>query len=282
MSERIEDELRALLQGRAATVADVGDPVTSVQTGVRRAVARRRLSVVVGVPVAAAAVVVGASILPHDAPQHQVHGGSGAPSAGAAASATASTSLSLVAPAATLSAVVTPPAAPATSPLSPSPTTSVTAQTPQVGVFRTYLEDNPAAHQVGVSFAGYGGRVYCGLQVLDQSAHQADLAAFCQEFYLKGTVLTEGSGSFVPARLTFTGAGAATRVNAIAVPRDGHPLLADLKKLFSPLAYGRWLRFYDGELGGPGVDESAAELKARAVADVQSGRLHAGINKSGS
>ena len=248
MSEGIEDELRALLQGRAATVTGLGDPLTGVETGVRRAVARRRLALTAGVPLLAGLVVAGAGLLAGE-PDHR-------PPANTA----------LVSPTASTSAAVS---------------SAVERQSPQVAVFRDYLENSEASEKAAVSATGYGGRAYCALRVLDQSARYAYLWAACQEYYLDAPTLKGGSAGSVPVRLTITGAGASTRVLAIAVPHDGAPERAELKALFSPLAFTRSLAYSDGLSNAPGLDESDAELRARAAADVQSGRLHAGANKRG-
>ena len=125
---------------------------------------------------------------------------------------------------------------------------------------------------------GYGGRAYCSLRVLDQSARFVDLEAACQEYYLKAGVLTQGSSGSVPVRLAYTGVGAATHVTGLAVPHDGHSMEPDLKKLFTALGYSRWIRFYSGQLSGPGEDESPAVLRARAQQDVVTRRLQPGLN----
>ncbi len=138
-------------------------------------------------------------------------------------------------------------------------------------MLRSYLENSPAARRT-VAQTPFGGRSYCSLRVLDQSDVFVDLQAFCQEFYVKAGVLTKGSASTMPLRLTITGTGAATRVTGLAVPVEGHGMLGELKQLFSPLAYNRWLRYQDGELAGPGLDQSANQLQARARSALGPGR----------
>jgi hypothetical protein len=282
MTDRVEDELRAMLHGRAATVTDAGDPITGVETGVRRVVARRRRAVGAAVPLLAVAVVAGTSLLPGDQ-QHGVTHGSAGPIT------TAATSIAPVAPtqaAPVTSSALAGPSSSARASTPPAPPTPKQVPSgalpkpgsPQVEVFRRYLENDPAARKALVSSTSFGGRSYCALRVLDQTAHFADLAAFCQEYYLKDGALAEGSGSDEPVRLSYTGTGAATRVTGIAVPQSGHQMEPDLKRLFTPLAYDRWLQFFNGQLGGPGVDQSATQLKARAKQDVVTRRLVPGLN----
>ena len=72
--------------------------------------------------------------------------------------------------------------------------------------------------------------------------------------------------------------GLRTRVTGIAVPQSGHQMEPELKALFTPRAYSRWLRFYDGELANPGFDQTATQLKARAKQDLVTRRLVPGLN----
>ena len=288
MNDSVEDELRALLRGRASSVVDAPDPVAGVEAGVRRVVVRRRLAVTAVVPVLVGAVVGGAGLL------------SGSPRAtstagvGVTPSASAVTAPSTV-PAPALSSgpaggVLLPSSVP--SAVSPSGTESLTptsaavttaavttsAADPQSEVYRAYLEEDPLPRELAIVAAGFGGRPYCALRVLDQSTKYAYLWIFCQEYYLKGGVLTPGSADDTPVRLTITGEGTATHVVGAAVPHSGRTEQAELKALFSPLAFSRSQAYSDGLLTTPGVDESAAQLRARAVADVRSGRLSAGGN----
>jgi hypothetical protein len=288
MSDPVEDELRALLQGRASTVGDARDPVAAVNAGVRRVVVRRRLAVTAGVPVLVGAVVGGAGLLSGQ-PQHDLSGAVAAatPSASAVtAPPTAPAPVLTSGPAGGPPPSSVPSAVPSSAVQSPAPTSAAVttagvttaAADPQVEVYRAYLETDPMPRELAIVSAGHGGRPYCALRVLDRTATHAYLWVFCQEYYLKSGILTAGSVDSVPVRLTITGVGAGTQVLAAATPHSGSVEQADLKALFTPLAFTRSRAYSEGLLRSQGVDESAAELKVRAIMDAQSGRLAKGPN----
>lgn len=71
-------------------------------------------------------------------------------------------------------------------------------------------------------------------------------------------------------------------VTGAAVPRRGHGEQADPEALFPPVAFSRSQRDCNADPPAPPLDESAAELKARAAVDVETGRLRAVVGTPGS
>ncbi len=92
----------------------------------------------------------------------------------------------------------------------------------------TYLVE-----EVGIN--GFGGEVFCAFEYLD-SNKDADgnifIWALCQEYYLAGDSITEGSGTSLPVALQTQSANGQVVIIGHRVPGDGSYYGPDVREIF--------------------------------------------------
>lgn len=95
----------------------------------------------------------------------------------------------------------------------------------------------------GLAGPNFGGRPYCGVDVLGMSAdaRRAYVWVFCQELYLSAGQVQEGTGVSVPVLVTISGSGAGTLVMSWRMPRDGSAYPSDIKAMFPAAVASRAL-----------------------------------------
>lgn len=231
MSDVMEGRLRLLLQERAGSVAVDLDPVPGVETRSRRLVRRRRLAAV-SVLAATATMAVSATLL-YDPSPRAADVPVGVPSTSLAVSVVA-----------------------------PTPADPAAANRPLADVVRTFLETSPSARQDGNIVAGFGGPIFCGIDVLGESPDRtrAYVWALCQEFYGSAGAVTAGSGSSQAVLVSFTGTGSDRRINSVRFPPMGAGA-KEMSELFPADIADRILR-----RSGSRTDQSEQQLRARAEA----------------
>jgi hypothetical protein len=136
-------------------------------------------------------------------------------------------------------------------------------------VLRHYVETDPAWIRGALLGGSFGGRFYCGLSVLGVAAKppRVFVWAYCEEFYNKAGAAIPGSASSQPAVLRISGSGPSTTILGFAVPRSGSLYGPEIRRLFPQRLLAAIFA------GGPAVDQTEAQLQARADADLRSGVL---------
>lgn len=106
----------------------------------------------------------------------------------------------------------------------------------QAEAFRRFFATDRDWLAHGLGGPNFGGRVYCAVDVLGRSsdARRAYLWLFCQELYLSGGEVQEGTGVSAPVLVTVSvsGSGAGTTVTSWRMPRDGAGYTADIRAMF--------------------------------------------------
>jgi len=105
---------------------------------------------------------------------------------------------------------------------------------------------------------GFGGRAYCGLDLLGRSpdGRYAYVWAYCREFYRQGGQIAEGSGSSQPARVDVVR-------GTVDLTDDGSAFEPSVRRLF-PAALVNQIVHQDVH-----VDQSESRLRARAEQDLR-------------
>ena len=245
MSDTVEQQLRAVLDTRAADVAAGPAPLHAIDTRARQ-LTRRRRAMAASSAVAAVAVVIfaGAFVVGQNT-AHQPTLVPGLPSV-----------------------TQTGPAVPTSRPTvtSLAPTTPIRSQPDAV---RRYLETADLSRQAGI-VTSFHGRLYCGLKILGHSPDGTHLFTWvlCMEYYNNAGVAKAGSGTSEALLVNVTGSGAGTVVHSVEAPQDGAAYGTSIRRLFDkPSA--------DIALSGKPIplDQPAQALLARARADLAAGTL---------
>lgn len=112
--------------------------------------------------------------------------------------------------------------------------------------------------QVGIS--GFDGEIFCAFDYLE-SARETDqeiyIWALCQEYYLEGTSLREGSGISLPVALQTHRVDGQTEIIGCQIPRDGSYYGSDVKEIFPPSSWSKIL---------PNDEEGITQYNQRAAA----------------
>jgi hypothetical protein len=152
---------------------------------------------------------------------------------------------------------------------SPSTAPTSSAARTQRDALRHYVETDPTWIRGALSGGSYGGRFFCGLNVLGdiENPPRVYIWATCEEFYDNDGTATLGSAASLPAALRVAGAGSTTRVIGFAVPRSGSLYGPDVRRLFPHRLVATIFA------GGHAVDQTDAQLRARAGAALRAGLL---------
>jgi lysozyme len=150
------------------------------------------------------------------------------------------------------------------------PTSSTSTPDPRAQSLIRFLQTDPDWLRRGVGGPNFGGRVYCGVDLLGASHDGARLylGVHCLEFYRRYGVVTEGAGTAVPVLASVTGTGAATSVTSWRVPQDGSGYGDDVRAMF-PAAVAE--RALDQDVHPVPSPEA---LKAAAARDLPAGARH--------
>lgn len=265
MNEVVEDRLQKLLHRQAGGVVASGlDPVPGVQRR-SRTLERRRWAGAATALLATAAVVVSAAVL-------QPRPSTGRPGvplgvSGASATSSAASSPSRTATAApNLDKMTAKPSQPDW--ITRKPASGAIALPTPAGtrpeIIRAFLETDPRAREGNGVVAVFGGRIYCGINIVGESADRTEayVWAVCLEFYGPAESVKLGSGVSMPMKLTFSGLADTAGITSLATPPHSADD-ADLLKMFpeeiiEPLRIAGHVEI---------VDQTRDQLLARARAD---------------
>lgn len=256
MSDVVEERLQRLLHEQAGSVAADLDPLPGVEMRSRRLVRRRRLAAV-AVLAATATIAVSATLL-YDPSPRAADVPVGVPSTSLAVSVVAPTPTEPMPTnagndAAPMKPMISVPAGPAD---------PAAASTPLADVVRKFLETSPSARQDGNIVAGFGGQIFCGIEVLGESPDRtrAYVWALCQEFYGFAGAVSAGSGSSQAVLVSFTGTASDRRINGVRFPPIGAGG-KEMRALFPADIADRVL-----SRNGSRTDQEEPQLRARAEA----------------
>lgn len=266
MNEVVEDRLQKLLHMQAGGVVANGlDPVPGVQRR-SRTLERRRWAGAATALLATAAVVVSAAVL-------QPRPSTGRPGVPLGVSGASATSSAAVIPPRTvatadpdLDKMTAKPSQPDW--ITRKPASGAIAVPPPVGtrpeIIRAFLETDPRAREGNGVVAVFGGRIYCGINIVGESADRTEAYVWvvCLEFYGPAESVKLGSGVSMPMKLTFSGLADTAGITAHATPPNGADD-ADLRKLFPPDI----IEHIRIQSGSPDVDQTQEQLLDRARAD---------------
>lgn len=266
MNEVVEDRLQKLLYRQAGGVVAGGlDPVPGVQRR-SRTLERRRWAGAATALLATAAVVVSAAVL-------QPRPSTGRPGVPLGVSGASATSSAAVIPPRTvatadpdLDKMTAKPSQPDWITRKPA-SGSIAVPTPagtRPEIIRAFLETDPRAREGNGVVAVFGGSVYCGINIVGESADRTEayVWAVCLEFYGPAESVKLGSGVSMPMKLTFSGLADTAGVTSLETPPHSADD-ADLLKMF-PEEVIEPLRIA-GHVES--VDQTRDQLLARARAD---------------
>ncbi|MBI1758542.1 MAG: hypothetical protein HYR62_04875 [Actinobacteria bacterium] len=139
----------------------------------------------------------------------------------------------------------------------------------QVEAVRRFVQTDSRWLATGIAGPGFGGRIYCGVEMLGWSTDATELYAWiaCDEYYAKDSLAEQGTGVTVPVRFTAHGHGADTVVARWDLPGDGAAYTPMVRRLFPPEIANRIFT------RPPAPDRSTEQLRSAAEADLASGLL---------
>lgn len=76
---------------------------------------------------------------------------------------------------------------------------------------------------------------------MSADVHSAYVWVLCQELYLSGGTVMEGTGVSVPVLVTMSGSGPSTTVTSWRMPRDGSAYAGDIRAMFPAAVAARAL-----------------------------------------
>ncbi len=145
----------------------------------------------------------------------------------------------------------------------PTPAPPAADLSTEAGVLRHFFESDSGWLGHGLGGPSFGGRVYCAVDILGQSAVAAAVYVWttCQEFYGTKSNVEQGTGVSAPVLLHVQGSGPKLRVTSWKMPGDGAMYQRDIDQMFPPAIAGRVMH---------GLSQSNVEhqLLQRAVADL--------------
>ena len=133
----------------------------------------------------------------------------------------------------------------------------------EAGVLQHFFESDRDWLSRGLFGPNFGGRVYCAVDLLGQSADGRDVYVWtlCQEFYGTKSTVEQGTGVSAPVLLHVNGSGPDLVVTSWRMPGDGAAYVHDIATMFPASVARRVLR---------GTPDAGAEtrLLQRATADL--------------
>lgn len=102
--------------------------------------------------------------------------------------------------------------------------------------------------QIGIS--GFEGEIFCAFEYLDlprEVDQEIYIWALCQEYYLEGSSLTEGSGISLPVALQVEELEGQPQITGHLIPGDGSRYGPDVKEIFPASIWGKILPDNDQE-----------------------------------
>lgn len=133
----------------------------------------------------------------------------------------------------------------------------------EAGVLQHFFESDGDWLSRGLFGPNFGGRVYCAVDLLGQSADGRDVYVWtlCQEFYGTKSKVEQGTGVSVPVLLHVNGSGPRLVVASWRIPGDGAAYVHDIATMF-PAAIARRV------MGGAPDPGAETRLQQRATADL--------------